>query len=893
MKRYGWIVFSFLLLAALSVLQAGNRDLSLLPEDRGTAGTLAAVEKLPVYARVLQIIAHPDDESAGTMTWLSRKYHAQTAIYCLTRGAGGQNILGSEKYDALGLVRTGELLEACRYYGTELYFGRAVDFGFSKTAEETLSKWGHDATLEDMVRFIRRWRPTVILSRFQGSPADGHGHHQATGILTREAFRAAADPKMFPEQLNSGLHVWQTRKLYISSFGGGFSNSSSANGSVRIPVGDYDPVLGRSYRQIASEGYSKHRSQGNGTSYSLPGSVYEYFRPADSAAAIQKQDSNLFDSIDTSLNAILDLPGNGKTAVPLLQEDLRATANAALSALQSFRASSPESSATEIAGGITIINEAIRKVERSSLSATSKQILGDALKTKLADFQKALSAVLGISFIAISNDATGIPGETEPITVHFYNRGREPVNVKDIKLLGPGIIRQTDTDKPAGELPPGNATLHRYEIEISRDASVTEPFWYTEDRADARYSVRQTDDVFAPFGTSPFRAEAVYQYRNIEIPIETIVQAQVGDPIRGSDFDEFQVVPAVSITLEPDFDIVPEDTASGGCKFRVSVLNNRKSKAQGSLKLVSESGWKVDPADAEFTFSRKGESFSKSFTVQVPAEIKAGRYPVEAVATLDGREFRRGYRVISYPENWTRNLYSRAQSRIEKFDIKIASNLTVGYIQGAGDDVPNALERIGVKVQILSASDLAFGDLSRFSAIITGIRAYNVNEDLQANNQRLLDYVAQGGTLIVQYVRPTGRPVPGRAGSAFIYGPYPMTVSSSDRITVEDSPIKLLNPALPLFNRPNKITATDFQGWVQERGLYFMDSWDPRYEAVFSGNDPGEEPKNGGMLYAQYGKGHYIYTGYSWFRQLPAGVPGAFRIFANMLSLKRNGEDNQ
>jgi LmbE family N-acetylglucosaminyl deacetylase len=883
MKRYAWIALASLLLLTLCGLQAGNRAVYPPPEERGTAGTLAALEKLPVYVRVLQITAHPDDESAGTLTWLSRKFHAQTALFCLTRGEGGQNILGSEKYDALGLVRTGELLEACRYYGTELYFGKVLDFGFSKTGEETLSKWGHEETLGDLVRFIRRWRPAIILSRFQGSPADGHGHHQAAGLLAREAFRAAADPKRFPEQLKDGLQPWQPMKLYISSFGGELTG-------VRVPVGDYDPVLGRSYREIASEGYSRHRSQGNGSTFSLPGRAYEYFRLLDAIAGVETKESSLFDSMDTSLNAILNLAGSEKTAIPFLQQDLNAISQTASSALQSFKVSSPENSAAAVADGIRILTESIRKTEDSSVSAPVKALVGDALKTKIADFQKALSAVLGVYFVADSEDGTGVPGEKESITTHFYNRGRETVNLKDIKLQGPGNITAVNTVGLPNELPAANAKDFGYSIDLSRDAKITEPFWYIETGRDARYKVRQTDDEFAPFGKPEISAEAIYQYGNVEVPVQAIVRAQAGDPIRGADFVEFQIVPEISVSLQPDFVIVPHLAETASCKFQVSILNNRESKERGTLKLVAEKGWSIQPAGLEFTFSRKGEVFAANFVVQVPPETKTGSYKIEAVASLAGREFRRGYRVISYPENWTRNLYSFAQSGIEIFDIKIAPNLTVGYVPGAGDEVPAALERIGVKVQTLSASDLAFGDLSRFSAIITGIRAYNVNEDLKANNQRLLGFVEKGGTLIVQYVRPEGRPAPGESGSPFVYAPFPMNVSNSDRITVEDSPIKLLDPTNPIFNQPNKISESDFQGWVQERGLYFMSTWDSRYKALLSGNDPGEEPKNGGMLYVKYGKGYYIYTGYSWFRQLPAGVPGAFRIFANMLSLKSAGQ---
>ncbi len=348
MKTRIWVI-SLLLLLALSASQAGNRNTYPLPEERGTAGILSALAKLPVYVRVLHTTAHPDDESAGTLTWLSRKFHAQTALFCLTRGEGGQNILGSEKYEELGLVRTGELLEACKYYGSDLYFGNVVDFGFSKTAEETLSKWGHDATLGEMVRFIRRWRPSIIISRFQGSPADGHGHHQAAGILTREAFRAAADPKSFPDQLSSGLGPWKTKKLYTSSPMGPMAanpEGGTAGWTVRVPVGDYDPVLGRSYREIGSEGYSKHRSQGDGESNALPGRSYEYFKLEESSVGVKAKEDSFFDSVDTSLMAILELAGDEIGNVQFLRADLSAAEQTAEKALQSFQVSSPEKSAT-------------------------------------------------------------------------------------------------------------------------------------------------------------------------------------------------------------------------------------------------------------------------------------------------------------------------------------------------------------------------------------------------------------------------------------------------------------------------------------------------------------------------------------------------------------------
>ena len=887
--RCGVVIVSLLLLA-ISGSQADQHDAYPLPEERGTAGTLAALEKLPVYGRLLQITAHPDDESAGTLTWLSRKFHAQTALFCLTRGEGGQNVLGNEKYEALGLVRAGELLEACRYYGTELYFGKVLDFGFSKTAEETFSKWGYEATLEDLVRFIRRWRPAVLISRFQGSRIDGHGHHQAAGMLARAAFLAAADPAKFPDQSQQGLDRWQTKKLYVSYTGGvsvlgSPGRKGEAEWTVRVPVGDYDPVLGRSYREVASEGYSRHRTQGTGTTFSPPGRSFEYYKLLDSSVGIREKEDSFFSGMDASLTAIANLAAGEQNKIPFLERDLIAAKQAAFEALDAFQASRPERSAVAVAAGIDILTQLIRKIRDSEISAPAKALLNDALGMKLADFQKALNAVLGICLIARSEDATGISADKEPVIVSFYNRGAEPVNLEGIQLRAPGNAIPEGSNPSFGEQPAGSAVTHKYSVTVPAEAGITEPFWYLEASGDTRYKVRPTEDEFAAFGKPEILAEATYRFQNAMVPVQAVARAQAGDPLRGVDFPEFQIVPALSLTLEPQLRIAPASAAARTCQFRISVSNNRKDTAKGTLKLVSNKWWRIQPAEIPFVISRKGETFTSSFKVQIPAGARSGDYPVEAIATLDGREFRRGYQTVSYPENWTRNLYRPASSIIRIFGIKVAANLTAGYVPGAGDEIPAALEELGVRVHLLTAADLAFGDLSRFHVIVTGIRAYNVNEDLRANNRRLLDYVMQGGTLIVQYVRPMERSMRGSSGASFPFGPYPMSVSETDRITVEDSPVRILNAVHPILNLPNRITGADFQGWVQERGLYFMSTWDKHLEALLSGNDPGEEPKDGGMLYARYGKGHFIYTGYSWFRQLPAGVPGAFRIFANMISL--------
>lgn len=888
MRTRLWVL-SFLLLTALGS-QAGNQNPYPPAEDRGTAGILAALEKLPVYARILQITAHPDDESAGTLTWLSRKFHANSALYSLTRGEGGQNILGNEKYEELGIVRSGELLQACRYYGADLYFGTAVDFGFSKTPEETLAKWGHEETLEEIVRFIRSYRPDVILSRFQGSPADGHGHHQAAGLLAREAFAAAADPAKFPQQLKDGLQAWKSKKLYVSGMGAEMAPGMEGSGdwTVRIPVGDYNPVLGLSYREIASKGYSKHRTQGNGATASQPGRAYEYFKLIAQATKTKPKENDFFDSIDTSLDAIGELAGRERDKTGFLKEGLDAAKQCAEDAMRTFQVGHPEASTPSAARGVQLLDRLVKNVESATLSEPTKKALLDALNEKLRDFQNAVNAALGVRLIARTPDLTAVPGEKETVTLSFYNQGSEAVSIDSVRIVSPqdkGRITFA-ADIPKGKQVPGGGTFtSTAAFEVSPAASVTEPFWKLGKAAQARYSILRAQDTFAPFGRPELKAEVRYRYQGNEISISANGTSQAGDSIRGSDFQEFQIVPALSVTLNPKLVIAPVSRTPETHEFQASVLSSLKTNVGGTLRLVVPTGWKVEPAEKTFELTRKGETYSATFTVRAPTGLKPGNYIIEAVARIGAQEYRQGYHTISYPENWTKNFYIPAQSVVERFDVQIAPDLTIGYIPGAGDEVPGALEQLGIKIQTLTASDLAYGNLGRFHAIITGIRAYNTNEDLRANNRRLLNYVSEGGTLIVQYVRPMERPVRGIPGSPFLYGPYALSISEADRITVEDTEIKVLAPTNPIFSKPNRIAEADFRNWVQERGLYFSNSWDSRYTPLLAGNDPGEDLKKGGMLYANYGKGHYVYTAYAWFRQLPAGVPGAFRIFANMLSL--------
>lgn len=863
---------SVLLLAAIAAAHApaGNHNAYPLPEERGSAGIQRALEKLPVYAHVLYTIAHPDDESPGTLVWLSRHEHVRTALFSLTRGDGGQNILGSEKYEAMGLLRTGELLEACRFYGAEPYFSTAFEFGFSKSAEETLAMWGKERILEELVRFIRMWRPAVIISQFAGTAADGHGHHQVAGLLTREAFRTAGDPAAFPAHISQGLSPWQAKLLY----------RRGRDGSNAIPVGSYDPVLGRSFLEIGIEGYSKHRSQGNGARFLLPGPASDYYVLVDSTLSEPEKQPGLFASIDTSLPSITDLVGDEAGKAASLRPLLQAAQESAREAIGLFQPAHPEQAAPAVATGLDALSRAKTALATISLTPEGRLPLESALNEKIRDFQEALDATLGIYLSVLADDPTPVPGENFEINARFVNRGADYVELQRVAVLAPGKweIREKAAVRAGTTVRAGESIEFAWRARIPTTAAVTEPFWYRVRPTDMYYTTRPTQNPFAPYEEPLISLNVSYSYRGARTTSTKPLLVQTNDPIRGVDFVDFQIVPAVSVKLSPNPAILPLSATPQTRDFTVIIRSDRENAAAGKVRLKLPADWTSQPTEADFHIARKGEESYVRFAVRVPGQNRGVRAVVEAEALVDSESYTRSYQKVSYPENWTRYFYAPARAEVRIFDYHVRPGLRVGYVPGAGDEVAGALEQLGARVQVLSEKEITSGNLAVYSAIVTGIRAYNVNQILRANNHRLLGYVKNGGTLIVQYCRPEG-------GQAFEYAPFPFVISNADRITVEKSPVTILAPAHPLLTRPNRITNLDFDGWVQERGLYFASEWDARYTPLLSGADPGEPQLRGGMLAARYGKGYYIYTAYAWFRQLPAGVSGAYRIFANMLSM--------
>lgn len=873
-RRARWVVglcLCWLLLSLPSRSASTTLDL-----DRGIVGLLQALERLPVVASVLYTTAHPDDEDSSLLTFLSRGAHTRTVLLTATRGEGGQNLIGPEKDEAMGLLRTGELLAADAYTGVEQRFTRAYEFGYSKTAEETLAKWGEEEILADFVRVIRQERPDIIISRFYGTPRDRHGHHQAAGILTRRAYRAAADPHRFPEQLAAGLRPWQAKKLYQDNFR--FFGRSTEPWNVMIDVGRLDPILGRSYHEIGMAGHRQHRSQGLGAILPRKGSVKATLSIVDHVIPVSARESSLFDGIDTSLTGMAARAGEEAVRWPPLRAALAEIQHDVEAALVAFDPHHPEAVAPSILAGLDRLRQLIHSVKVSPLSDDARYELLFLLRHKERDFLDAAQKALNVELDVRAEDETVIPGQTFDVTVGVYNRGSVAVDLEDIHLVVPPHWTVNRSSGTVSRLKGGDHRVMHFSVRVADDAPFTQPYWFRRSRRENRYELRSEAYHTLPFAPPEVVARAICRAFGVDFEITEPARAVHRDRLRGAEFRDVQVVPALSVKLEPRIAIAPLSPARQVHEFRVTILSNVPGPVEGTVELDVPTSWRVTPSVASFHCARKSEIATLAFRVTIPGGLKSQQQRVRAVARLDGREYTSWYQVISYPGIWTRHLYHPAESRVEVFDVKVAPHLNVGYILGTQDEIPEALKQLGVHVELLDEDDLAFGDLSRFDCIIAGVRAYVFRDDLKTHNQRLLEYVKNGGVFIVQYNTA-------RSWNPADYAPYPASMKGNERITVEESPVEILIPDHPVFNRPNKITAADFQGWVQERGLYFWSEWDPHYRPLLSGHDPGEAPQLGGWLEAEYGKGLYVYTAYAWFRQLPAGVPGAYRLFANLISL--------
>ncbi|MEO8596896.1 MAG: PIG-L family deacetylase [Candidatus Solibacter sp.] len=824
----------------------------------GAAEIEQSLTKLNELGTVLHIAAHPDDERTPVLAYFARGRHMRTAYLSLTRGEGGQNLIGPEQGAQLGVIRTQELLAGRQIDGATQFFSRAIDFGFTRTAEETMEKWGHDRILSDIVWVIRRYRPDVIILGFSGTPRDGHGQHQASAMLGKEAFAAAGDPKMFPEQLKY-VQVWQAKRLaQAAMFGPPPPPGAAAEAAAPEPeadIGAFNPILGYSYEELAVLSRSLNRSQGDGA-MRRPGASKTTFTIIGGTPATR----DLFDGIDTTWNRI---PG-GRPVKALLDEVLR-----------TYEPAHPEKAIPALA-----------KV-RPLMAAIDDPLA----REKLAEVDEAIALCAGLFVEAQARQYSVAPGDSVTVTTTVLNRSTAQVSLQSARVEG--IWDQDAQAKPA-TLGYNQSAEIQLNLKVPANQEYTNPYWLAKPYSANAYQI--DDQLLIGLPDTPAAAQMRVRLTVDGAPVELVrpVRYRYADRAIGERVRAFTVVPAVAVNLPEPVALFPDTAAR---KVQVSVQAN-VANAKGDLRLEVPAGWKAEPKSQSFEIALAGETHVMTFDVTPPAGETTAK--ILAVARVSGRDISSGTKVIAYSHFPAQTLFPPAEIKVVRSNIKVTAK-KVGYIMGAGDEMPEALRQLGLDVALLSQGDLEQGDLSRFDAIVAGVRAYNVRADIRANQPRLLNYVKNGGTYIVQYqtgdspdpTAPRGQPVPvfqqpPANPITTNLGPYPffVPIGNKYRITVEEAPVKFPNADSPLLQYPNHINPKDFDGWVQERGVSFAVQWDPRYQTVLSSQDPGDQALEGGEIWARYGKGVYIFTAFSWFRQLPAGVPGAYRLFANLLSAK-------
>jgi len=795
-----------------------------------------SLDRLAVTGSVLMIAAHPDDENTGLISYLARGRKVRTAYLSLTRGEGGQNVIGPEQGADLGILRTEELLQSRRVDGGQQFFSRAIDFGYSKSSKEALDKWGHDAVLGDIVWVIRSFRPDVVILQFTGTSRDGHGQHQASAILGREAYDAAGDPKKFSQQLKY-VQPWHPTRLMVNRRG--FTPEmqkeiEALSERVDLEIGGYDPLLGYSYGELAGISRSLNSSQSDGTPR-MRGDLKTTLVTLSGPPA--KKD--LFDGVDLTWSRY---PG-GETVGKMLAEAARTwkadDPTPCIDWLVKARAAAAKLDSPEVTERIRQIDETIAKCAGLWLdfSTDREQILaGNEFKLKVTAIQRTAMPVV-IDSLRVNGEELG--GAKTPIAL-------KPNEVK--------VIDTPHTMTAAG--------------------ATTQPYWLREPAAGDLYQVADARLIGLPENPPLLTLQADVQIGQAHVKLERPVLYRYMDRMHGESIKPVVVMPPASLRFLQPAQVFP---ALASKKIEVEV-NSHAAVKEGRVSLTAPAGWKIKPASESVAFGGAGEQKILTFDV-TPVQGAAVGY-LKASFETAGRQIAVDVRHIDYPHIPLQTLFPPSETKLVRADTVVLAR-RVGYVMGAGDDVPAALLQLGCDVVLLNPSDLAQGDLSQFDAIVTGIRAYTERPDLVANQPRLMEYVSHGGTLVVQYNRIE------RDRSELLkhMGPYPFEVGSQ-RVTVEEAPV-VFDTNNPLLTSPNRITERDFDGWVQERGLYFASKWDAHYETPFEMHDPGDPPLKGSTLVARYGKGVYIFTAFSFFRELPAGVPGAYRLFANFLSASK------
>ena len=798
-----------------------------------------ALQKLNVLGSALYVAAHPDDENTRMIAYLANEQKMNVAYLSLTRGDGGQNLVGPEIREQLGVIRTHELLAARRTDGGQQMFSRANDFGYSKHPDETLNIWNKKEVLSDMIWAIRKWQPDIIINRFDHQRAGRtHGHHTTSAILSYEAFDLVGKEDVHPEQLEY-VDPWQPRRLFHNTswwFFGGRDSFAKADKSkfLAVDVGVYFPKLGKSNTEIAAESRSMHKSQGFGSTGSR-GREMEYLKLLK--GDMPKDKENMLEGINMSWTRV-----DGGAAIGLLLKEVEAE----------FNFDQPHLSIPKLLKAYRMING-----------------LKDGYwkHVKLKEIKNIIQACMGLFIEAVADDYSATPGQTIELDLEVINRSPINASLKSFHLLPDGLDTTINKALEFNEL-----VSFSKPFTIPASLSYSSPYWLSENWELGMYTVK--DQLLRGLPETPREVKVAVQLQIAGTPMEFVVDVvyKRNDPVKGETYRPFEVIPPVSANILDNVYLFASDAPKvARVKVKSGVAN-----LNGEVMLDVPDGWEVQPAKIPIELALKGLEKTVEFQLFPPSDQHVGT--IYAKVKVGDHTYDQALSSVEYDHIPTQTILFKSQAKAVKVNLKKAGQL-IGYIPGAGDAIPECLEQVGFEVVTLDDNEINTENLAQYDAVILGIRAYNTNERMKFHNPILHEYVKRGGTVISQYNTTRSLKLPSDQ-----LGPYPFKLSR-DRTSVEEAPIRILLPDHPALNFPNKITDADFEDWVQERGLYFANEWDEKYDALLSSNDPGEKPHDGGLLIGKYGEGYYVYSGYSWFRELPAGVPGAYRLFVNLIAL--------
>ncbi len=835
MRHFLVLLATYLFVANLSFCQA--------PKKQSATDIYHSLQKLNFLGTALYIAAHPDDENTRLISYLSNNTKARTAYLSMTRGDGGQNLIGPELKELLGVLRTQELLAARRVDGGEQYFTRAVDFGYSKHPDETLKIWNKEEVLGDVVWIVRNLKPDVIINRFDHrSPGSTHGHHTSSAMLSVEAFDLVNDENAYPKQLE-GTETWQPKRLFFNTswwFYGSQEKFEAADKSkmLNVDIGAYYPSLGMSNNEIASLASSQHLCQGFGRLTSR-GSENEYVELLK--GDMPTDHNNLFEGIDTTWSRI-----EGGSAIGQILYDVE----------KKFNFKNPSEHLPQLIEAYALLQKVSDEHWRNQ---------------KTEELKDLILAVSGIYLEASADASSANPGGKVKIDVEVLNRSDASVSLNSLKAA-PLLVSET----PNVPLKNNEKQNFELEFEIPETTQYTSPYWLNEKGSLGMYKVANQELIGLPETPRAINLEFQLEFDEYPITFEKPIVYRYAKPDKGELYEPFEILPEATASFDDTIIIF----ADGGAKEIPVTVKAQKDGLKGEVQLCFAEGWKVDNETQAFEIAKKGDQQTLVFKLWPPEEENESF--ISPIIHINGKKITKELITIAYDHIPTQSVLQNAEAKVVRLNIqKVGEN--IGYIVGAGDAVPESLEQIGYTVQIIDPNDIGEGTLQKYDAIVVGIRAYNVVETLKFKQRFLLDYVKEGGNLIVQYNTA------GRWAAQFEdIAPYDLTLSR-DRVTNENSPVKILASNHSLVNFPNKIVENDFNGWIQERGLYFPNEWDSKFTPILEMNDEGEKATKGSLLATPYGKGNYIYTGLSFFRELPAGVTGAYKLFANMLSL---GKDN-